>query len=74
MKNIFNRLVFGLFLFAVAIVNGQVPPPPIPKEEAGDIGAPSATPIDMYTVVLAFVAIAFIVYFVKEYSSKRKLA
>ena len=46
--------------------------PPDPDPGQGGTGGPGAvtTPIDIYTISLAILAITFIIYFVKKYNKK----
>ncbi|SEW38300.1 hypothetical protein SAMN05421841_2449 [Chryseobacterium wanjuense] len=68
MKTI-NKLVSALFLLAVLLVNAQ---PPNPGSGGGGVGpgAP-ASPIDMYVYVLGMIAVMFIAFFTKKYSSNK---
>jgi hypothetical protein len=68
MKTI-NKLVSALFLLAVLLVNAQ---PPNPGGGGGGVGpgAP-ASPIDMYVYVLGMIAVMFIAFFTKRYSSNK---
>lgn len=68
MKTI-NKLVSALFLLAVLLVNAQ---PPNPGSGGGGVGpgAP-ASPIDMYVYVLGMIAVMFIAFFTKRYSSNK---
>ncbi len=68
MKTI-NKLVSALFLLAVLLVNAQ---PPNPGGGGGGVGpgAP-ASPIDMYVYALGIIAVMFIAFFTKKYSSNK---
>lgn len=64
MKSILNKTILSLVLLVLGVlVNAQTPPPP--QEESGDVGGISQ-PVDMYVIWLAIVAVAFIIYFVKQ--------
>lgn len=69
-----NKLVSVLFLFAVLLVNAQPGggPPGGGGGGGGGVGpgAP-ASPIDMYVYVLGIIAVMFIAFFTKKYSSNK---
>ncbi|WP_415325463.1 signal peptidase [Chryseobacterium sp. MMS23-Vi53] len=71
MKTI-NKLVSALFLFAIAFVNAQPGGNP-PGDGGGTVGpgAPPTSPIDMYVYALGIIAVMFIAFFTKKYSSKK---
>lgn len=74
MKNTIYKTFLSFFVLVLGVLtNAQTPPAnmPPPQEESGDIGGISQ-PIDMYVVLLAVVAVAFIIYFVKQ--NNRKIA
>ncbi|MDQ0591664.1 hypothetical protein QFZ37_000033 [Chryseobacterium ginsenosidimutans] len=69
MKTI-NKLIYSFFLLAAFLVNAQ------PSNGGGGTGpgapgSPPAAPIDMYVYALGIVAIMFIVFFTKKYTSKK---
>ena len=71
-----NKLISTFFLFAILLVSGQSRPPlPSPGDETNKgivgPGAPPASPVDMYVYALGIVAIMFIVFFTKKYTSKK---
>lgn len=74
MKTI-NKLVSALFLFVISFAYAdEIPPAPGAASKSGigggGPGAP-ASPIDMYVYVLAFVAIAFIVFYTKRLKTQK---
>lgn len=77
MGNFKNRFYLGVLIFLGALFSGQntndvtsVPPPPLAEESAGGEGA-MPSPVDMYVVFLAIIAVMFIVYFVRQYNNKK---
>jgi hypothetical protein len=71
MKTI-NKLVYSLFLLAVFFVNAQPPQPPTGGTGGSGTGSPAlASPVDMYVYALGIVAVMFIVFFTKKYTSKK---
>ncbi|WP_027380198.1 hypothetical protein [Chryseobacterium daeguense] len=65
-----NKLVSLLFLFAAMWVSADTPPNPIGGGSGGN-GTGAASPIDMYVYALGVIAVMFIVFFTKKYSSKK---
>ena len=74
MKNILNKTFLSIVVvFIGVLLNAQTETataevPPIPQETgggSGDIGGISQ-PVDMYVIWLGIVAVAFIIYFVKQ--------
>lgn len=71
MKTI-NKLVSSFFLFAVLWVSAQTPPPNPGSGGVGGSGTGSlASPVDMYVYILGIIAIMFIAFFTKKYTSKK---
>lgn len=70
-KKIFTKTVF-IILFIISSINylllAQKSPPPPPSDYNRGVGpgAPSASPIDMYQIVLFAVAIMLVAYFYKK--------
>jgi hypothetical protein len=69
MKTI-NKLVSVLFFLAIFLVNAQ-PPNPGGGGSGGNGTGAQASPIDMYVYALGIIAVMFIVFFTKKYSSKK---
>ncbi|MBT2622169.1 MULTISPECIES: signal peptidase [Chryseobacterium] len=71
-----NKLIYGLFLFAVFLVNAQGSSgpgggqPPQPGDGGGSVG-PGAAPIDMYVYALSIIAVLLIVFFTKKYKNQK---
>jgi len=73
---IINKLVSAFFLiFGFLLVSAQKMPPAPNSGEAsrGTVGpGAQASPIDMYVYALAIIAVMFIIFFNKKYTSRRK--
>ena len=70
MKTI-NKLVSAFFLLTVFLINAQTPSQP-PSGGLGGSGTGSlASPVDMYVYVLGIIAVMFIAFFTKKYTSKK---
>ncbi|MCW3161929.1 signal peptidase [Chryseobacterium oryctis] len=73
MKTI-NKLVLSLFLFIATLGYADTPVLPPPGEDDGGgttgPGVP-ASPIDMYIIGLAIVAIMLTVFFAKKYKAQK---
>ncbi|WP_294221852.1 MULTISPECIES: signal peptidase [Chryseobacterium] len=72
---IINKLVSAFFLiFGFLLINAQKMPP-APDSGATNRGAvgPGAqsSPIDMYVFALVIIAVMFIVFFTKKYTSRK---
>ncbi len=72
---IINKLVSAFFLiFGFLLINAQKMPPAPGSGEAskGTVGpGAQASPIDMYVYALAIIAVMFIVFFTKKYTSRK---
>lgn len=69
-----NKLVSIFFLFVIFIVNAQKQPPaPDGSETSRGIVGPGApaSPIDMYVIGLAIIAVMLIIFFTKKYNVKK---
>ena len=68
-----NKLLYSFFLLIATIsVSAQTTPPNPGSGGTGGsgTGAP-ATPVDMYVYALGIIAVMFIVFFTKKYTSKK---
>lgn len=81
MKNNLLNKFFALILLVIASVNNvilaqsqsgtsNIPEPPPMQTESETFGTP-ASPIDMYILILAAVAIAFALYYSKRYVNQK---
>ncbi len=69
MKTI-NKLVSAFFLFAILWLDAQPPNPGSGGVGGSGTGAP-ASPVDMYVYALGIIAVMFIAFFTKKYTSKK---
>ncbi|SIQ37805.1 hypothetical protein SAMN05880574_11178 [Chryseobacterium sp. RU37D] len=70
MKTI-NKLVSALFLFAIVMINAQPGGGPPGGGGGTTPGALPSSPIDMYVYALGIIAVMFIAFFTKKYSSNK---
>ena len=72
MKKI-DKITLSIFIFAVSLLNAQLPPKPVdPNGGTGSVGTGAqSVPVDMYIYILGIIALLLIIFYTRRYNTQK---